>query len=111
MRPTARAAREHVEHAEDARLVLPEHVGERLRVDAGDRDVGAEPIDQQRAQREPDALLELVGLGEGREVEIGDKLFGGGNHQALTSFSAKRGGIRPSPLTPCPSWRAWAWAA
>ncbi len=76
-----RAAREHVEHAENAGLVLPEHVGKRLRVDAGDRDIGAEPVDQQRAEREPDALLELVGLGEGREVEIGDELFCGGDHR------------------------------
>ncbi len=76
-----RAAREHVEHAENAGLVLPEHVGKGLRVDAGDRDIGAEPIDQQRAEREPDALLQLVGLGEGREIEIGDELFCGGDHR------------------------------
>ena len=46
------------------------------RVDAGQRDIGAEPIDEQRAEREPDALLELLGLGEGAEVEIGCQLFG-----------------------------------
>ncbi len=32
--------------------------GEGGRVDAGHRDVGAEPINEQRAQREPDALLQ-----------------------------------------------------
>ena len=63
--------------------LLPEHVGKRLRVDAGDWNVGAEPVDQQRAQREPDALLQLVGFGEGREIEIGNELFCGGDHSAL----------------------------
>ena len=45
-------------------------------IDAGQRDVGAEPIDKQRAEREPDALLQFVGLGEGAEIEVGRKLFG-----------------------------------
>ena len=53
---------------------------ERRRVDAGDGDVGAEPVDHQRRQREPDPLLELFGLGERAEIEIGGKLLGGGNH-------------------------------
>ena len=44
-------------------------------IDAGQRDVGAEPVDEQRAEREPDALLELLGLGERREIEIGRQLF------------------------------------
>ena len=35
-------------------------------INAGQRDVGAEPIDEQRAEREPDALLQLLGLGERR---------------------------------------------
>ena len=37
-----------------------------VRIDAGQRNVGAEPIDQQRAEREPDALLQLFGFGERR---------------------------------------------
>src|SRR5262249_59966205 len=45
------------------------------RIDAGQRDIGAEPIDQQRAEREPDPLLEFLGLGERREIEVGGKLF------------------------------------
>ena len=77
------AAREHVEHVENA-LLLPEKGGlERLRVDAGQRDIGPEAEDDERAQREPDALLELVGLGEGRPVDIGCELFGGRRHGAL----------------------------
>ena len=59
-----RAAREHVEHAEDAAGLGIENLVPGGRVDAGQRDVGAEPVDQQRAQREPEALLQLVGLGE-----------------------------------------------
>ena len=93
------AAREHVEHAENAGLLLPEGVGERLRVDAGDRDIGAEPVDDQRAEREPDALLELVGLGEGREIEIGGELFGGGDHRALSSLDEQRRAARRAPST------------
>ena len=58
------AAGEHVEHAEDAAGLGVEDLLPGGRVDAGQRDVGAEPIDQQRAEREPDALLELLGLGE-----------------------------------------------
>ena len=57
-----------------------EGLGEGDRIDAGDRDVGAEPVDDERRQREPDPLLELLGLGEGAEIEIGGKLLGGGNH-------------------------------
>ena len=41
-----------------------EGLGKGFRIDAGQRDVGAEAVDEQRAQREPDALLELLGLGE-----------------------------------------------
>ena len=59
------AARKHVEHVEDALLLPEERRLERRGVDAGKRDVGPEPVDDQRAEREPDALLEFVGLGEG----------------------------------------------
>ena len=49
-------------------------------VDARQRDVGADPVDDQRAEREPDALLELGRLGEGAEIDIGGELFGGRCH-------------------------------
>ncbi len=39
--------------------------GRTPRVDARQRDVGAEAVDQQRAEREPDAFLQVFGLGEG----------------------------------------------
>jgi hypothetical protein len=47
----------------------------RFEVDAWQRNVGAHPVDEQRAEREPDALLQLLRLGEGGEVQIGGKLF------------------------------------
>ena len=45
------------------------------RIDAGQRDVGAEAVDEQRAEREPDAFLQFLGFGERREIEVGRKLF------------------------------------
>ncbi len=72
-----RAAREHVEHAEDAAGVLLEHLRQDLRVDAGQGDVGPEPVDHQGTQREPDAVLEIRRLGERREIDARRELFGG----------------------------------
>ena len=60
--PLHGAARKHVEHVEHA-LPLAEEGGlEGLGIDARKRDIGAETVDHQSAQREPDALLEFVGL-------------------------------------------------
>src|SRR5262249_29315780 len=87
-----RTARERIEHAEDAGLIPLKHLGERLRIDAGNWDVGAEPVDQQRAEREPDALLELVSRGKGREVEVGNELFCGRDHLDASLLSEKREG-------------------
>jgi hypothetical protein len=69
------AAREHVEHAQDAARLGLEYLLPDVRIDAGQRDIGAEPIDQKRTHGEPDALLQLLGLGKRREIEIGCKLF------------------------------------
>ena len=44
-------------------------------IDAGQRNVGADPIDEQRPEGEPEAFLEFLGLGEGREIEVGRQLF------------------------------------
>ena len=46
------------------------------RIDAGHRDVGAQARDDQRAQREQDALAQLRRLAEAAEIEIGGQLFG-----------------------------------
>src|SRR5690606_1385876 len=80
-----RAAREHVEDAEDAAGLLREDLLQDLRIDARDRDVGAEAVDDQRAEREPQALLQLRRLVEGAEVDVGGKLLGGGCHVVLAS--------------------------
>src|SRR5262249_26902257 len=73
--PVDAASGKHVEHAEDAAGLGTENLVPCRRVDSGQRYVRAESIDQERAEREPDALLELLRLGERREIEIGGKLF------------------------------------
>ncbi len=75
-----RAAGEHVEHAQDAAAVLGHHLAHHRGVDAGDRDIGAEAVDDQRTQGKPDALLEFGRLREDAHVEVGCKLFGSGSH-------------------------------
>ncbi len=52
-----------------------EHLLPDVGIDAGQRNVGAEPINQQRTQREPDALLQFVGLAERRKIEVCRELF------------------------------------
>jgi hypothetical protein len=69
------AAGEHVEHAENAASLRAEYLLPDIGVDAGQRDVGAEPINKQRTQGEPDALLQLVGLRQRSEIEVCRKLF------------------------------------
>src|SRR5262249_20299240 len=53
-------------------------------------DVGAEPVNEQRAQGEPQALLEDLRLGEGREVEVSGELFGCGRHGGSLKDRARR---------------------
>ncbi|CAD5267188.1 conserved hypothetical protein [Bosea sp. EC-HK365B] len=73
--PADRTAGEHVEQAEHTRLGLLEQVRDCIRIHAGQRDIGAEPVDDQRPQREPDPLLQFVGLGQRAEVQVCRKLF------------------------------------
>jgi hypothetical protein len=60
--------------------MLLQHLGHDRGIDAGDRNVGTDAIDDQRAEGEPDALLELGCLGEDAEIEVCRKLFGSGGH-------------------------------
>jgi len=69
------AAGEHVEHAEDAAGLAAEYLFPDVGIDAGQRDVGAEPVNKQRTQGEPDALLQFIGFCERREIEVCRKLF------------------------------------
>src|SRR5437660_257656 len=54
--PVDAAAGEHVEHAENAAGLRAEYLVPGRGVDAGQRDIGAEAVDQERAESEPDAL-------------------------------------------------------
>jgi hypothetical protein len=58
--PLHGAAREHVEHAQDAAGLALEGGAEGVGVDAGNGDVGADSVDQQRAQGEQDRLCSSV---------------------------------------------------
>ena len=75
-----RAAREHVEQLEHALLVTGERRLEGGRIDPRQRDVSAEPVDDQRAEGEPDALLEFLGLADRGEVDVCCQLFGCRRH-------------------------------
>jgi hypothetical protein len=63
------AAGEHVEHPADAGIGLLEELREPGGVDAGDRDEGADAVDDQQADGEKDAVLQLLGLAEGAPAE------------------------------------------
>ena len=78
--PAEGTAREHVEHAENAGRLLREDVGQRPRINARKRQVGAKTVDDQRANSEPQALLQLLGLGECAETGAGCHAFCGGCH-------------------------------
>ena len=69
------AAGEHVEHAEDTAGLRLEHLLPDRGIDAGQRDIGAEPVNKQRPQCKPDALLQFFGFSERREVQVCRKLF------------------------------------
>jgi hypothetical protein len=74
------AAGEHVEHAQHALGLALERAVEHIQVDAGDRDVRAQSIDEQSAQGEPQTLMQIGRLLEGADVHIGCKLFRGRGH-------------------------------
>ena len=90
-----RATREHVEHAEDAAGLRLERLGECRRVDARQRNERAEAIDDERADSEPQATLQILGLGKSAKIEVGSKLLGSGNHSCLLLT------IAASPLRQC----------
>ena len=81
------AAREHVEHAENAAALLREGLRKSVGIDSGQRNIGAEAIDKQSAQGKPDALLQVFGLGEGCEIQIGCKLFSSRCHARFSAWS------------------------
>jgi hypothetical protein len=71
-----RTAGKHIEETEDAAARLIEGLRERGRVDARQRNIRAEAIDQERSKREIDALLEIFCLPKHAEVQVCRELFG-----------------------------------
>src|SRR6185437_6735000 len=70
-----------VEHVQDAAGLAVEHLRQGMRIDARQRDIAAEAIDQQGENGEPYPLLELGRLRKGAEVQVGGELLGGGGHR------------------------------
>src|SRR5262249_51948257 len=83
--PVNAATGKHIEHAEDAARLGTEDLVPSRRIDTGQRYVGAEAVDQERAEREPDPLLELLGFSQRREIEIGGELFCCRDHRRFRS--------------------------
>ena len=109
--PPQGAAGEHVEHVQDAALLLLEDLLQGKRIDAGQRNVGAQTVDDQGAQREPKPFLQVVGLGQRPEAEIGCKLFSGRCHSVFPFKRPVRSGYGPSdPPSLCRSSPA-SWAS
>ena len=75
--PTERAAREHIEHAENTASLLLEDILQDRRIDSRQRNPCTKPIDDERTQCKPDALLQLGSLRKVRKVNLRGKLFGG----------------------------------
>jgi hypothetical protein len=61
------ATRKHVEETENAACLALEGLGEGVRVDARQRDVGSQAIDEKCAKGKPDPFLEVFRLGESRK--------------------------------------------
>src|SRR5258708_37294943 len=59
---------------------MGEDFGQRVGIDAGHRDVGADAEDHERGHGEPQALLELGCLTDRAPVQVGCKLLGSGCH-------------------------------
>ena len=78
--PAEGTAREHVEHAQNAGGLLREDVRQRPGVDPRKRQVGPKTVNDQRANSEPQALLQLLGLGECAETDAACHAFCGGCH-------------------------------
>jgi hypothetical protein len=67
--PLQRAAREHVEHAQDGALLLLEEARQRDGVDAGHGNEGPDPVHHEGAQQEEQPLAQVAqsgGLAKGR---------------------------------------------
>ena len=84
-----RAAREGVEEIEHAALGLLTQQPQRGRVDAGERHIAQHAEHDQRADREPQPLLEVCRLREFREADALRHLVGCGCHRASVPSETK----------------------
>ena len=92
------AAGKHVEHAEHATRLLVEGLCERGGIDSRHRDVGADAIDDQGAQREPDgASFRSSALAKAEKVQICRKLFCRRCHEEF-SERGRGGSVAPQVL-------------
>ena len=92
-----RAAREHVEHAEErARATLGDHVVHLDAVDARDRDEHADPVDSHHRKREQDPLAELRHL-ENIWRSSRTTFRPSARPASFTISTRATGGSRPSP--------------
>ena len=82
-------AREHVEHAKDSLGLTLEGLLEVRQVDPGNGHIGAQPVDQERAKGEQQALVQVGRLLEGADVHVGGELFCGRSHDALCRDTLK----------------------
>src|SRR3546814_14893138 len=108
---------EDVEDAARGRLAVK--LRQRDRIDARQRHEGQETEDDQRPDREPDAVLELGRLTEFRKAEIGCQLVGARGHDVFPRVAdrAPRGpgayvrsaGSKPKGKGPFLAPPLWAW--
>ena len=67
-----------------ARLAV-EGLSKGFHVQTGKRDIGAQAVDEKRAEREPDSLLEILGLRKGGKIQIGCQLFSSRRHVSISA--------------------------
>ena len=94
-----RAAREHVEHAEERALLTREEGGEAGRIDARDGDESPDAVNDERTQQEPETLAHLLEAGHVPECACGAGA-GCGHESSLTP----RNGRRPTRVRPSRPW-------
>ncbi|MPL95824.1 hypothetical protein SDC9_41996 [bioreactor metagenome] len=91
-----RAAGEHRQHAADARARLVHELAQCVRINAGHRDVGAKPVDNEEADGEVDALPQLGGLAEGLPAEVRRHLLCSRSHMQSLSCERRRATVSRS---------------
>src|SRR3546814_8381097 len=76
--------------AEGAANLLRGDLLERRGIYSRHRDIGTEAVDDERRQREPEALLEFCRFGEAAEIEVGGKPLRGRSHGSSQARHGQR---------------------